>query len=215
MRTCAIVLLSLAACCTHPSFEPTSGAIGFDDANALRGWHIESTGGTGPDATWQVRNDTSGTRSSVVAMTAPSRGSDERFNLCWSDELRFRNGRIRVFVRADTGVVDRGGGPMWRVRDANNYYVCRYNPLESNFRVYVVDNGVRRQLATAVVEGDGDAWHCIDVRHEGSRIVCWLDDKKCLEAEDATITEPGGVGLWTKADACSSFDNLIVLALPN
>lgn len=209
MRTCAIVLLSLAACSTPPSFEATPGAIGFDGADALRGWHVESTGGAGPAATWQVRTDaTAISRPAVLAMTAPNHGSDERFNLCWTDTIAFHHADLRVCMRADSGVTDRGGGPMWRVRDANNYYVCRYNPLESNFRLYVVKDGVRRQLATALVEANGDAWHRIEVHHVGTKIVCSFDGQALLTAEDATIGASGGVGLWTKADACTSFDDL-------
>jgi len=210
-KTLAVVLLSFAACATGPSLAPTPGAIGFDDPAAHRAWKFESTGGTGPGATWQARAETTAiSPPAVMAMTAPNHGSDDRFNLCWSDGLPFRDGRIAVCVRADSGVVDRGGGPMWRVRDANNYYVCRWNPLESNFRVYVVTNGVRRQLATALVEVDGTAWHRLEVEHVGTRLVCWLDGTKYLEAEDTTILDAGGVGLWTKADACTSFDDLVV-----
>lgn len=209
MRTLAIVLLSFASCSTSASLAPTPGAIGFDDATANRAWKLESTGGTGPGATWQPRADPDAiSPPSVMAMTAPNHGSDERFNLCWSDGLPFRDGHLAVCVRADSGVTDRGGGPMWRVRDANNYYVCRYNPLESNFRLYVVKDGVRRQLATALVEANGDAWHRIEVHHVGTKIVCTFDGQALLTAEDATISAGGGVGLWTKADACTSFDDL-------
>jgi hypothetical protein len=100
---------------------------------------------------------------------------------------------------------------MWRVQDADDYYLCRVNPLESNFRVYVVEKGVRRQLATATA-GLSDGWHRIEVEHVGERITCWLDGEKLLEASDATIPAPGGVGLWTKADARTSFDDLVVTA---
>lgn len=217
MRTSAItvgllVCLLPIACASAPSFVPTPGAIGFDEMSASRAWRFESTGGSGPHATWTAMADpTAVSAPNVMAMTAPNHDAEDRFNLCWSDGLPFRDGRIAVVVRADAGVVDRGGGLMWRVQDADNYYVCRYNPLETNYRLYVVVGGVRRQLATALVEADGTAWHRLVVEHVGTRITCSLDGKQLLEASDATISGPGGVGLWTKADARTSFDDLVVL----
>ena len=99
---------------------------------------------------------------------------------------------------------------MWRVQDANNYYLCRLNPLESNFRVYVVKDGVRRQLATALVETKMGQWHRVEATFLGERITCSIDGKQLLAATDGTIAMAGGVGLWTKADARTSFDDLVV-----
>jgi len=136
---------------------------------------------------------------------------DKRFNLFWTAGALV-DGRIAVAMRADKGEVDQGGGVIWRVQDANNYYVCRFNPLESNFRVYVVKDGVRRQLASALVEGAASGWHRLEATFAGERITCSLDGRQLLEANDATIRLGGGHGLWTKADARSSFDDLVVQA---
>ena len=210
MQRQVLACLLFASCASSP-LSPTQGAIGFDDVSTALGWQLESTGGTGPHATWQALPDvTAISPPAVMTLTKPNHGSEDRFNLCWSDSVTFGNGQLAVAVRANSGSIDRGGGPMWRVRDTNNYYVCRWNPLESNFRLYVVTNGVRRQLATALVETDGDAWHRIDVEHIGTKIVCRFDGVELLRADDRTITSPGGIGLWTKADACTSFDDFAV-----
>ncbi len=84
------------------------------------------------------------------------------------------------------------------------------NPLEANFRVYAVERGVRRQLATALVDSKVGQWHRVEVTFEGDRITCALDGVVELEATDATIAGAGGVGLWTKADARTSFDDMVV-----
>ncbi len=215
MRLLPTIGLFLAACGSTPSLllAPTPGAVGFDDAAAAAAWKFESTGGTGPHATWQAHADpTAISPPSVLSLVKTNHQSEDRFNLCWTDSLWISHGDLRVCMRADGGVVDRGGGPMWRVQDANNYYVCRYNPLESNFRLYVVKDGVRRQLASALVETNGEAWHRIEVHHVGTKIVCSFDGKALLMADDDTIGARGGVGLWTKADACTSFDDLSVSA---
>jgi hypothetical protein len=211
MRSHAAVLaLLFAACSSTPLLLPTPGAVGFD--GSTDGWRTDSTGGSGTHASWLARADaTAISRPNVMTMLTPNHTSEDRFNLCWNPGLAFRDGRITVAVRADSGVVDQGGGPMWRVRDADNYYVCRYNPLESNYRVYVVHGGVRRQLATAIVDSDGRGWHRLAVEHTGSHIRCFFDGELLLEADDGTIDTAGGVGLWTKADACTSFDDLSVV----
>lgn len=211
MRTAIAAALLLAACSTTARPQPTPGAIGFDDQASASGWRFDSTGGIGPHATWQARADLAAVSPpAVMALVQTNHRAEDRFNLCWSEAVSFGNGHLALCLRADGGAVDRGGGPMWRVRDANNYYVCRYNPLEANFRLYVVKDGVRRQLATALVETNGEAWHRIEVDHDGTKIVCRFDGKALLTADDRTITGPGGVGLWTKADACTSFDDFLV-----
>ena len=109
-----------------------------------------------------------------------------------------------------TGAEDQGGGPIWRAKDADNYYIARWNPLENNFRVYFVKDGKRIQLASADIETDPGTWHEIEIEHVGNRIVAEFDDEEVIEIEDSTFAEGGMVGLWTKADAATAFDNFKV-----
>src|SRR5262249_10493733 len=117
---------------------------------------------------------------------------------------------LSVKMRANTGKEDQGGGLIWRVKDENNYYICRNNPLESNFRVYKVVNGKRTQFDSADVKTEAGQWHTMRAVMGGDRIACYLDGKKLLEAKDDTFKDAGMIGFWTKADAASSFDDLAV-----
>ncbi|MEZ6036421.1 MAG: family 16 glycoside hydrolase [Planctomycetota bacterium] len=209
----AVLLSSLAmsflAACHSSLLSPTPGAIGFE--GTIDGWHAGATGGEGPIATWDRFDDpTAISPPAVLGVAKIGHAAEERFNLFWTSQLRFGDGRLSVAVRGNDGVVDQGGGPMWRVQDANNYYVCRFNPLESNYRVYVVEDGVRKQLGTAICDVPTGTWHRVEVEHVGDHIVCWLDGARLLDVHDGTITKAGGVGLWTKADARTSFDDLAV-----
>ncbi len=209
MRVAVFVFFLVGACNSSPA--PTPGAIGFDIGGG-GGFRAASTGGSGPDATWQIHTDAAAISApNVVSLTSPNHQDEDRFNVFYDPSLSFRDGRITVDVRADGGSLDQGGGPMWRVRDADNYYLCRVNPLESNFRVYVVEKGVRRQLATALCDASMGKWHRIEVDHLGDHITCRLDGRATLNAIDGTIRDGGGVGLWTKADARTSFDDLAVV----
>lgn len=208
-----IAALALTGACAAPTTSTaTTPSEGFDRGDAS-GWRAASTGGQGPDASWQVRADSGAVSAPrVVSLTSTNHSSEDRFNLFWSDRVKFTDGKLSISVRADEGAVDQGGGLAWRIQDANNYYICRINPLESNYRVYVVKAGVRRQLATARAAIDAKRWYRLEVEHRGQQIVCSLDGRALLEATDATIPAGGGVGLWTKADARTSFDDL---ALPS
>ena len=147
----------------------------------------------------------------VLALTSPNHDFGGAYNLCWRDDIRFKNGTLEVTVRANTGDEDQGGGPIWRVQDKNNYYIARYNPLENNFRLYKVKDGVRKMLASAPrLEIKNSEWFTIRIVHNGSQIEGWLNGEKLLEVSDATLTRAGGVGLWTKADAATSFDDFSV-----
>ena len=94
---------------------------------------------------------------------------------------------------------------LWRFEDANNYYLCRMNPLESNFRVYKVVGGKRTQLATADVEAVAGKWHTIRVVHSGNHIQCSFNGKPMLDVKDEAFKKAGQLGLWTKSDAQTRF----------
>jgi hypothetical protein len=46
----------------------------------------------------------------------------------------------------------------------------------------------------------------------GDQITCYYDGKKYLESKDTTFTGSGKIGLWSKADAQSQFDDLTLVA---
>ncbi len=193
----------------------TSQVFNFENGPAggsPEGWRVETTKSQGPDATWKITAD-SGAPSggNVLTLTSPNHNFGGAYNLCWRDDIRFKDGVLELKVRANTGEEDQGGGPIWRVRDKNNYYIARYNPLENNLRVYYVKNGARTMLASAarLKIGAGE-WFTISIVHNGSQIEGWLNGDKLLEVTDVTHTQAGGVGLWTKADAATSFDDFAV-----
>jgi hypothetical protein len=173
---------------------------------ALSPWIPAATGSASPLATWSFRSEPGAPAGGrVLALTATNHSSSSEFNLCINQSQRFKDGTFTVHFRADAGSDDQGGGPMWRVQDSNNYYVCRANPLENNFRLYVVTAGVRKQLANIEAKHATGSWHQIEVAHTGDKIRCTLDGRATVDATDATIGAEGGVGVWTKADARTSF----------
>ena len=135
--------------------------------------------------------------------------SSQYFNLCFTKALDFLNGSISVKFRANTGHIDQGGGLMWRVQDKDNYYVARFNPLEDNFRFYIVHDGMRSELASADIKLTS-GWHSMKIVQKDAHLEGYIDGKKLLNLEDTQLQNSGGVGVWTKADALTSFDGLSI-----
>ena len=185
--------------------------INFDDNSRLPvDLHPETTGHARFNAIWHVISDADApSPPNILKITQIKAPSGGQFNICWTDAITFRDGTIIVKVRADRGRIDQGGGPMWRVTDRNNYYVARLNPLEDNFRIYYVKRGRRVMIASADIHGiRAGNWFTVRIDARGNHITGWVNGKKLLETTDDTFVNAGGVGVWTKADAASSFDDL-------
>jgi hypothetical protein len=212
----ATLVLTLTAACSSSGTAPHEiaqrTAIGFDKdgvGSVPSGWQVGSTTPAAADATWAVRADADApSKPNVLALTAVNHSSQDTYNLCWTSKIGFRDGTIEVAVKPGDGEIDQGGGVIWRVQGPNDYYLCRYNPLESNFRVYVVKGGARTQLDTALAGKDTGGWHRIRIEHSGKHIHCTLNGADVLDVEDDALPGVGGVGLWTKADARTAFDDL-------
>jgi hypothetical protein len=173
------------------------------------GWKADKTG-TGDGSVWKVVADDTAPSKSGFALAQTAEGPNPLFNLCVLDESKYKDVEAIVAFKAIKGKLDQGGGIVWRYQDANNYYVCRMNPLEDNFRVYKVIDGKRTQFENADVKIPAGEWHTIKIKQEGEHIECFLDGKKLLDHKDDAITKAGKVGLWTKADAHTHFDQFQV-----
>ena len=185
-------------------------------------WRIAATNGGNAPAKWAVEQG-KGPKgdSKFLSLIAPEGTGllarltvSNVYNIAWLPDVKARDVDVSVAIRANKGDIDQGGGLIWRAKDPDNYYVARYNPLEHNFRIYFVKDAKRTQLTTAENLGPntGD-WFTLRIVQRGPLIEGYLNGKKVLEARDNTFVDAGGVGVWTKADAQTSFDDLTVKEL--
>jgi len=174
------------------------------------GWLAAKTG-EGPGSVWKIIEDeTAPAGKKVLAQTSPD-GPNALFNLCLCTTTKYADLDLKISLRPSEGKLDQGGGPVWRCQDKDNYYIARLNPLENDFRLFHVVKGKRTLLSKPVqVQETAGHWHTIRITHAGSHITCYLNDKKLIEHDDMTLLDPGMIGLWTKADAVTSFDNITV-----
>ncbi len=184
------------------------------DENAVgalpQGWSNQKTG-KGGLGKWEVLKDATAPSQPNVLAQLSKENLGYHFNVAVADNTNYSDVEIELKFKAIDGQEDQGGGPVWRYKDADNYYICRANPLESNFRVYKVVDGNRRQLQSANLEIPSNKWHTMKIENVGNHIKCWLNGKLLLDVKDDTFKE-GKVGLWTKADAVTYFDDVEVEA---
>jgi hypothetical protein len=207
-----LVLFAIASLAAEPKArEWTLKKEDFGELPA--GWTAAKTG-KGDGSVWKVTADNSAPGKTGHVLTQTAEGPNRLFNLCLVDGSEFADGELSVRAKSVSGEIDQGGGLVWRAIDGNNYYICRYNPLEKNFRLYQVKDGRRTELASKdKLEPLTEPWFTVAVKHAGNKITCSLNGKHTLEITNDTFAKPGKVGFWTKADAVTSFDQLKIVAL--
>jgi hypothetical protein len=168
--------------------------------------------GQGARAAWVVKQDQTAPSSPNALAQVSTDKTDYRFPLAIADDGSFQDLELSAKFKAISGQIDRAAGLVFRLKDANNYYIVRANALESNYRLYRVVNGRREQIAGASVQVPSGEWHELSIICSGNSIACYFDGEKKIEATDDTFNEAGKVGLWTKADSVTFFDDLRVTA---
>ena len=175
--------------------------------------------GQGKAGVWVVAVDsTSPNHGNVLAQTDAD-ATGYRFPLCINDGVTTKDADISVKFKPISGKKDQAAGIVWRYRDKDNYYIVRANALENNVVLYKVLNGKREDLP---LKGEGrtygkkatvpkNQWSELRVTAKGNLFTVWLNGQKLYEIEDSTFTEAGKVGLWTKADSVTYFDDLKVV----
>jgi hypothetical protein len=174
------------------------------------GWTATLTGSGEPK--WTVESDeTAPSKSKVVKQSGRA-----TYPLLLKDDTSIKDGFIEMKFKAIAGSQDRAAGVVWRAKDANNYYVARANALEDNFVLYKTVNGSRSPLDIVgrkagygvSVPVPANIWHSLRIDFKGTRFTASFNGKQMFEVEDSTFTDAGKVGLWTKADSVTVFDEV-------
>ena len=177
--------------------------VNFDDMKSGApppGWTATQTGsGT---AKWAIEKDES----------APSKPNVLKqfgvatFPVCFKNDTNLKNGFVEVKFKPVAGKEDQAGGVIWRVQDSNNYYIARANALEGNATIYHTIGGRRVAFKSINTKVKSGVWHTLRVDFEGDRFTVTFDGNKVIEATDQSFQNAGKVGVWTKADSVTLFD---------
>jgi 3-keto-disaccharide hydrolase len=186
---------------TSAAFAETLNFDGDPPGALPPGWEQGVTGKGTPK--WAVRADASAPSKPNVLQQSGS----GTFPWCVLRSTSIENGFVEVRFKPISGGEDQAGGVMWRWKDGNNYYIARANALENNVSLYHTTNGRRITIKYVDAPVAKNAWHTLRVEFSGRRITVALNGKTYIDVEDAHIAGRGAVGLWTKADSVTAFDD--------
>jgi hypothetical protein len=182
----------------------SAGTITFDDLKTGApppGWTASKTGKGDPK--WEVvADDSAPSKPNVLKQSG-----EATYPICFKNDTSIKNGFVEVRFKPVSGKEDQAGGVIWRCEDADNYYIARANALEDNVTIYHTIKGKRvsfKNIDTKVVPG---VWHTLRVEFEGDKFAVIFDGKKVIEAADDSFSDAGRVGVWTKADSVTMFDD--------
>lgn len=179
------------------------------------GWTSAMTSDGGPPR-WEVIEDETAPSGPHVLAQLSDDSTRGRFPLAIYESATLTDGEVSVSFKPISGRVDQSGGLVWRYRDADNYYVVRANALEDNVVLYKVEGGRRSSLAPKGTPSEtygvdhevpGQTWSTLRVTFQGPLFTVYFNGEKLFEVEDTTFTDAGTVGLWTKADSVTHFDD--------
>ena len=184
-------------------------------------WHFDSLPAGQPPADFSFGRTGAGRAGHWIVQSAPDAPSppnvlaqvdsdrtDYRFPVAAAPSPAFTDGSVSVKCKPVSGHVDRACGLVFRYQDENNYFLTRANALEDNVRFYYVKNGRRIQLANWSGRVTSGVWHELRVDFRGDHVEVYWDGTKRIDARDRTFGSPGRVGVWTKADSYTLFDDL-------
>jgi hypothetical protein len=164
------------------------------------GWKAGVTGPGTPR--WSVERDATAPSAPNV-LKQSGRGA---FPWCVKD-ASVADGVVEVKMKPVSGREDQAGGVVWRWKDGDNYYVARANALENNVSLYYTERGSRKTIKYVDAPVAVNTWHTLRVEFAGTRIRVILDGVARIELDDSHIVGAGAVGVWTKADSVTLFDD--------
>lgn len=191
-------LLIATAMCAACGEAPAGGANAMAPSPA--GWQCGSTGGGSPK--WTLEKEQSGGQ----AIEVLKQSGAAPYPWCVKPDVKMANGFVEVRFKALGGREDQAGGVVWRWKDGDNYYVARANALENNLSLYYTSGGTRHTLQYVDAPVAPNVWHRLRVEFTGPRIAVFLDGKRYIDFSDTHIVGSGVVGVWTKADSVTVFD---------
>jgi hypothetical protein len=177
--------------------------------------------GNGKPGVWTIIRDEAAPESGNVLAQTDADPTSYRFPVSVFDGFSAKDVDVSVRFKPVSGKKDQAAGIVWRYKDKDNYYIVRANALENNVVLYKVENGKRTDLP---LKGEGRTygkktpvpggqWSTLRVVARGNLFEVYFNDAKLYEVEDETFKDAGKVGLWTKADSVTYFDDLKITPL--
>jgi hypothetical protein len=206
----SIVTVALCSTAVALADKPMPVTLGFDADIVNKepeGLEFARTG-DGKRGRWLVLVAKDAPSGKNVLAQVDADDTDNRFPIAFTGPA-LKDFRLAVKCKQVSGRVDQGCGLVFRLKDADNYYVTRANALEDNVRLYHVVHGKRVEFANWNGKVKGGVWHELAVDVMGDHLVVSFDGNQVIDARDTTFGDAGKFGVWTKADSVTYFDDLV------
>jgi hypothetical protein len=201
------LIATLAGAASVAIGERSAGAVEpevrFDFTRPIEGWEMVS-------GKWTIEEVPGALRDGKALV---QRATNNAFNVIVAPGGPYTNVDVNVRFKPMSGREDASGGVVLHF-SKGHYYVIRANALEDNFNFYYYDpiRGRHQITGTRVKAPALGQWHKLRVTAEGDHIQGWLNNQRLVNYHDSRFTS-GQIGLWTKADSITAFDDLVVRGL--
>jgi hypothetical protein len=189
---------------TVASATALADTVNFDDLKTGApppGWTATKTGSGVP--VWEiVADDSAPSKPNVLKQSG-----EATYPVCYKNDTNLKDGFVEVKFKALSGKEDQAGGLIWRCKDADNYYIARANALEDNVTIYHTVKGKRSEKKRIDTKVAPNQWHTLRVDFRANYFTVTFDGKKAFGWKDNTFKDAGKVGVWTKADSTTLFDD--------
>jgi len=204
-------ILTVALMTSFASGITLADTVNFDDLKTGApppGWTATQTGKGA--ARWEIVTDDSAPSKPNVL----KQSGEATYPVCIKEDTSLKDGFVEVKFKPVSGKEDQAGGVIWRCKDKDNYYISRANALEDNVTIYHTVNGKRSEKKRINTKVASNQWHTLRVDFKDNYFVVTFDGKRAFIWKDNTFKDAGKVGVWTKADSTTLFDDFSFGAEP-
>jgi len=179
------------------------------------GWTV-AVAHSGGSPHWEILQDPSAPSPPNVLAQVSTGWNDARGPLAILNNVSVKDGDLSVKIKPVGGKHDRAGGLVWRYHDPENYYLLQAESLGNHIVLYKVQQGKRTALApmgmpakTYGVEHPVpiNEWSVLKVQFRGPLFNVYFNHRRLFQVVDSTFAQTGKVGLSTKADSITYFDD--------
>jgi hypothetical protein len=180
----AVLMMSVAGYAQVRKMDFEQDAVG----QPPKGFVFGLTGRVGARGRWVVQQEAGG---KYLAQLDADRTS-ARFPVAVLSDVSAAQVDLSVRFNPVSGRVDQAGGLVWRCRRTDL-------PVKGEGRTY----GKKAEVPSG-------QWSTLRVTADGSTFSVYFNGSKLYDVADSTFARPGRVGVWTKADSVTQFDDLTV-----
>ena len=211
-----LAILALLLASAPASAQTPAVVISFNDMTTGQPplGFTTGLGGTGASSIWRIEDDARAPRGKVLIQKSTD-SSSMRYPICMYDSIRTLNADVTTTFNIVSGKIDQVAGIALRVTDEGNYYLARASAKDNAVTLSRFVGGSGSDLTSTSVKVPAGTWQTLRFKIDRERLTVYLNGQQVIEWSDNRHTREGRVGLWTRADAVTMFDDLSITVMHN